>query len=149
MRRGRDSVTHNFLLKICATPTRTVVLRLSNPILPTQKAPQGRLCIGCGEGGIRTLGTLLRLNTLAVCCIRPLCHLSFVLHHITCRESNHARASASNVTSAPDRRRGAAAFTSVAPVVVTSSMRNICFLFTKSGSNTSKAPATLLSRSER
>ncbi len=30
----------------------------------------------CGEGGIRTLGTLLRLNTLAVCCFRPLSHLS-------------------------------------------------------------------------
>src|SRR3989338_3631868 len=33
-----------------------------------------------GEGGIRTLGTLLRLNTLAVCCFRPLSHLSVSGH---------------------------------------------------------------------
>ena len=29
----KDLVTHNFLLKICATPPRTVVLRLSSPLL--------------------------------------------------------------------------------------------------------------------
>src|SRR3989344_4703337 len=37
MRRGRDSVTHTFLLKSCATPTRPVGLRPSNLVLPTKE----------------------------------------------------------------------------------------------------------------
>ena len=60
----------------------------------------------------------------------------------------YALASAISVTFAPARRSAVVAFASVAPVVVTSSIRNTCASHISDLSDT-KAPATFERRSER